>query len=719
MTVRRKNALPELLAPAGDFECLLAAVEGGADAVYIGGRAFGARAYAKNFSLDEIARAVEYCHLHSVRLYVTVNTLVFDRELEELSDYASDLWEAGVDALIISDLGAIREIRRRVPGLELHASTQMSVHSSDGAKIAARLGCSRVVLARELSYENIVAATDASPIETEVFLHGALCVCHSGQCLFSSLVGGRSGNRGECAQPCRLPYNGGYPLSLCDLSLSEHVERLISSGVTSLKIEGRMKSPEYVYTVTRIYRRLLDEHRSANSDEKSILRAAFSRGGFTDGYFTSHPFSKMTGIRSDADKNETRELGERSFTPLTKSIRASAKILRGKPSELTFILGNKSITVRGATPTEAISAPLDEESVKARLAKLGGTYLSLNEDDIELSLDNGINLPPSAINALRREAADLLVCARREPAPPTPIRASKKESGQKLNTALFLRAELLTKLCKSDLDAFDVIFAPLFDYAILADKANGVYIPPVVTDLERVRVRDAITAAVSAGARYALVGNLGHIELIEGTGLSPIGDFRLNITNSLAREAYEELGVGESLVSAELTLPMARDIGGGTIVYGRIPLMLTERCFMKENFGCDRCSECALTDRMGAKFPIIREFEHRNLILNSTLTYMGDKARELDAAGIYHRHAIFSVESVTESSAAISAIRGGAALDGTAVRRMGKRDPVKTPDHRDSLKPVKNVNTTLQKGDKNAKNRSFGKRRRKKGARRG
>ena len=322
--MRRKSELPELLAPAGDFECLLAAVSGGADAVYVGGKAFGARAYAKNFELDELRRAVIYCHLHSVKLYVTVNTLVFDREMRELSDYAAALWEIGVDALIVSDLGAIREIRRRLPDLELHASTQMSVHSSDGAKIAAELGCSRVVLARELSYENIVAATEASPIETEVFLHGALCVCHSGQCLFSSLVGGRSGNRGECAQPCRLPYGEGYPLSLSDLSLAEHIEKLIDAGVASLKIEGRMKSPEYVYTVTSIYRRLLDERRSATAKEMDRLKAAFSRGGFTDGYFTSHTFSKMTGVRSEEDKNDTKELGERVFTPRCVKITAAA-----------------------------------------------------------------------------------------------------------------------------------------------------------------------------------------------------------------------------------------------------------------------------------------------------------------------------------------------------------------------------------------------------------
>ena len=673
--MRRKSKLPELLAPAGDFEALLAAVSAGADAVYLGGRAFGARAYAKNFDIDEIERAVEYCHLHGVKLYVTVNTLVFDKEMRELSDYAARLWEVGVDALIITDLGAIREIKRRVPNMELHASTQMSVHSADGARMAAALGCSRVVLARELSYENIRAATEGSPIETEVFLHGALCVCHSGQCLFSSLVGGRSGNRGECAQPCRLPFGDGYPLSLSDLSLASHIEELIATGTASLKIEGRMKSPEYVYTVTSIYRRLLDEGRSANAEELATLKAAFSRGGFTDGYFTGRTFSKMTGIRSDADKSDTKSLGEMSFAPKAVAITASAKIKRGERTELTFTLGDRSVTVTGDVPSDAISSPLTEESVKERLAKLGGTPLSLSVDKIKLELDEGLNLAPSAINALRREATEKLLSQKREPSDVGYTPSTEKIAARKLNTALFLQGEMLTKVYKNALSCFDVIFVPLMEYHNLDEWANGVYLQPVVTDSERARVLAALESAVKCDAKYALVGNIGHLPLLSGLDITPIGDFRLNITNREARLAYADLGIKESLLSAELTLPMARDIGGGAIVYGRIPLMITERCFMKENFGCNNCSECALTDRRGAKFPMMREFEHRNLILNSHLTYMGDKEAELTSAGILHRHAIFSTESLGELDAAIGAISHGTALSGAiAVRRMGKRD---------------------------------------------
>ena len=280
--MRRKTKLPELLAPAGSFEALTAAISGGADAIYIGGKSFGARAYAKNFDIEEIKRAAELCHIHGVKLYATVNTLVFDRELYDLSDYVYELYCAGVDALICADLGAIAEIRRRVPDMPIHASTQMCVHNTAGADAAQALGCERVVVARELSEEDIRTVVEKSKAEVEVFLHGALCVCHSGQCLMSSLVGGRSGNRGECAQPCRLPYGKGYPLSLKDLSLASHIKSLIDRVVASLKIEGRMKSPSYVYRVTKIYRTLLNEAREADKKEEEELKKVFSRGGFTD-----------------------------------------------------------------------------------------------------------------------------------------------------------------------------------------------------------------------------------------------------------------------------------------------------------------------------------------------------------------------------------------------------------------------------------------------------
>ena len=671
--MRRKNSLPELLAPAGDFESLIAAVSAGADAVYVGGKLFSARAYAKNFDIEEIASAVSYCHLHGVKLYVTVNTLVYDRELSELSDYVCALWEAGVDAVITADLGVIREMRRRVPEMEIHASTQMSLHNTAGVNAAAELlGCVRAVVARELSIENIRKITEEAKVEIEVFLHGALCVCHSGQCLMSSLVGGRSGNRGECAQPCRLPYNGGaYPLSLKDLSLAEHIRELIDSGVASLKIEGRMKSPEYVYTVTSIYRHLIDEGRMPTKEELTALRSVFSRGGFTDGYFRGKSLDGMTGVRSEKDKEITRELSSVSFSREKVRISAKASILLGKPAELTLNLGEKSVCVTGAVAEKAQNAPLTPDDVKMRLSKMGNTDFILDVSDITLNLEEGVNLAPSAINALRRDAVAKLSSCRRPSVKSEPFTMTRTKKAEKpLKTALFYDPEVLLGIGSEVAEFFDIIFLPLHRFGEIDIEVNGVAIPPIIFDTELSGVERMLKNATECGVRYALVSNLGAVQLAASHGLVPIGDFRLNMANSLSRRQYEQMGIERFILSPELTLPMARDIGGGAIVYGRIPLMLTERCFMKENFGCEKCSRCFLTDRTGARFPMIREYPHRNLLLNSAVTYMGDKRRELDRAGLHHAHFIFTIERQSEVLAVMDSYKRSLPLK-CAVRRMG------------------------------------------------
>ena len=673
--MKRSTALPELLAPAGSFECLLAAVEAGADAVYVGGKRFGARAFAKNFELDELSRAVAYCHLHKVKLYVTVNTLIEDREMPEVLEYCTELYRIGIDALIVSDLGLVRTLRRHLPRLEIHASTQMSIHSTLGANAAAELGITRAVLARELSLDNIKSVTENAKCETEIFLHGALCVCHSGQCLFSSMVGGRSGNRGECAQPCRLPFgNGKYPLSLKDLSLAEHIPALIDSGVASLKIEGRMKSPTYVYTVTKIYRRLLDEHRAATKSECAELRRAFSRDGFTDGYLTGNISRGMTGIRSEEDKESSRALADRVFEPIRKKTRATVKIKLGEPSEMTLSTNEKTVTVTGDEPREAINSPLTEDSVKARLAKMGNTYLSLAVEDIDLLLDDGVNLSPASLNALRRAAAEAMESSARDVEPTEYIPTRTAPVGKKTTAQFFKESEFERAVSKNPtlISSLDMTFIPLFSSDAALSKSNGVYMPPVVLDSELEEVVCALENAKKQGIKYTLVSNIGQITLVLSLGLVPIGDFRLNITNSESRAAYEEMGVGYSVLSPELTLPRARDIGGGVITYGRIPLMITERCFISENFGCERCGETSLVDRRGEAFPMMREFSHRNLIFNSLPTYLGDRSRELSDNRITARHLLFTTEAGDEILRVMAAHSAAAPLD-TPVRRAGRR----------------------------------------------
>lgn len=682
--MKRREKLPELLAPAGDFECLVAAVRGGADAVYIGGKLFSARAYAKNFELDEIRRAVSYCHLHGVRLYVTMNTLLYSRELDAAVDFARELYLAGVDALIVADVGLIGLLRKKLPGLELHASTQMSVHNSVGADVAYEMGCTRVVLARELSGKNIKEVTEKCLAETEVFLHGALCVCHSGQCLFSSMIGGRSGNRGECAQPCRLPYNNGkYILSLSDLSLASHVRELIDSGVASLKIEGRMKSPDYVYTVTSIYRGLLDGCRDATDDERERLRRAFSRSGFTDGYFRGDTFRGMTGIRTDEDKRVSKNEEKGNFAPDRVSVTAKVRILLGEASSMTLAyksqsIENREVTIFGEVPLPAISSPLKSDDVKARLAKMGNTFLSLDVEDIELELDDGVNLPPSAINALRRAAAERFESFARDgvdnvtpldtEASPIIIAAAPEK------TALFFNTDTLLSLDKESVAYFDCIFAPLFDYGKCLDRAGGVYIPPIVSEDELPDVVRELNRSRELGARYALVGNISHVVLAKKAGMIPVGDFRLNVFNECSRAEYEALGVRSVTVSPELTAREASNVGQRVLFYGRIPLMITEKCFMKDNFGCDKCGKASLCDRKGVSFPMMREYKHRNIIFNSATTYMSDKKSDLKRGGVCAYHYIFTTESAEDVKKVVRADRLGDPFPlAGAFRRMGKR----------------------------------------------
>ena len=678
--MRRRDSLPELLAPAGDFECLVAAVRGGADAVYIGGKMFSARAFAKNFDIDEIKRAVTYCHLHGVKLYVTMNILIYDNELADAVAFATELYRVGVDALIVADLGLIRALRERLPDFELHASTQMSVNNSVGADFAYELGCTRVVLARELSGENMRAVTEACKAETEVFLHGALCVCHSGQCLFSSMIGGRSGNRGECAQPCRLPYNGGkYILSLSDLSLAEHIKELIETGVASLKIEGRMKSPDYVYTVTSIYRALLDENRNSTKKENERLERAFSRGGFTDGYFTGDTFRKMTGVRTEADKRISESEAKGDFSIDRTRVTAKVRMKLGEPARMTLsgVDIDREVTAIGEAPSVAQNAPLTVLSVKERLAKMGNTFLSLSVSDIELELDGGINLSPSLINKLRRDAAEKFEDFTREATPTdlgrkvdTPL--LEDENSLPKRTAIFFSADALVRLDAGTRSYFDATFVSLGEYPSCADVADGVYLPPVIMEHELPRVKNMMAVVKALGAEVALVGNPSHLALAKEVGFRCIGDFRLNVTNARALSVWRDMGLSDVVISPELTARQARSIGGRAIVFGRIPLMITERCFMKENFGCDKCGKCTLVDRKGVKFPMMRESEHRNVIFNSAHTYMADKLDDISGVGAYHF--IFSTERADEVKTVVDAFRRERPypLNGQ-FRRMGKR----------------------------------------------
>lgn len=662
--------LPELLAPAGSREAFEAAIEGGADAIYCGGLGFNARKNAQNFGTEELRDAISLAHTYGVKVYVTQNTLVYDRELDAYLSAAASALEAGADALIVADMGGAMALRRRFPEAELHASTQMSGHGVEAAQKLAELGFSRMVCARELSFEDLKILMKHSPIEIEMFVHGALCVCHSGQCLFSSVVGGRSGNRGECAQPCRLPYSGAYPLSLKDLALAEHITDLIDLGVSSLKIEGRMKSPEYVRDVTRIYRRLLDERRNATPAEMKTLAEIFSRGGFTDGYYMQKMGKKMLGVRSEADKQTSRTFEPFRGIERKLPVDMHAEIRRGEPARLRLVGVGKTVTATGDVPFDAINAPLDEASVRKNLLKLGGTPFACHE--LTVALDEGLMMPVSALNALRRGAVEMLVAelsTRREVAIDYAPMDFDTGAKKQFRSAVFASAEQIPSSAR---DYFDLIYLPLAEFD---GSVDGVALPPVILDSERARVEALLDEAVKRGAKHALVGNLGHASLAESRGLVLHGDFRLNATNRASVERALSLGFCDVVLSPELSLPQLRDIGGAgsVIVYGRLPLMILEKCVGKELGSCDACREgrARLVDRKGISFPVLREWEHRSVIYNSLPTCLSDRMDTLRAAGLGGEHSIFSTESRDECEAVIKAFRKGKPLDGE-VRRLVK-----------------------------------------------
>ncbi len=665
----KRDAIPELLAPAGSPAALSAAIDAGADAVYFGAGSFNARINAKNFDKDELRTALELCHSYGVKSYVTLNTLVYDLELSEYLTCAEELYKMGVDALIVADIGGAAVIKKYIPEIELHASTQMSGHSTEAAKALSKLGFSRMVLARDTPLHNIRAFTEKSPIEAEVFVHGALCVSHSGQCLFSSIVGGRSGNRGECAQPCRLPFgHNKYPLSLKDLCLAPHIPSLISAGVASLKIEGRMKSPEYVREVTAVYRTLLDERRGATADEVRYLSSVFSRGGFTDGYFTENIGRHMLGIRSESDKESSREVERISGLTRKLGVALGAEILRGKPIKLTIAGERGEVTVTGDAPLEAIKAPMSVADVKKQISKLGNTPLIA--DTIEVSLDEGLIVPLSSLNALRRDAVTKYLGSPSRNFDFVEYKAPTLSVDRKnIKTASFYDAAQITPKAK---DYFDVRFLPLFKFdENSAEMANGVILPPVIFDSDRAEVAEAAKAAKEKGALYALCGNVGHIEIAKEAGLLLFGDIRLNIANRESAAAYSDMGFCSFVVSPELTLPQIRDIGGSAVVYGRIPLMLLEKCVGLEVGGCESCNggELSLRDRRGVSFPVLREFRHRNILYNSLPTYMGDKKDKLTKYRINSHHFIFSTEKGHEVDTVIASFEAGRAFS-SAVRRI-------------------------------------------------
>lgn len=643
----------ELLAPAGSFDALKAAVYAGADAVYFGGTLFNARVYANNFDDENIKTAIEFCRLYGVKVYITLNTLIFDREFKEVLGFVSMLEEnCPPDAYIVQDLGLASALRESFEGVQLHASTQLLVHNSFGVEFLKEKGFSRVVVARECSKGDI-AAIKKSGIETEVFVHGALCVSASGGCLFSAAIGGRSGNRGSCAQPCRQSYNGAFPLSLKDLCLAEHVKEMLEMGIDCFKIEGRMKSPEYVYTITKIYRTLIDERRLPTKSEFEELKSVFTRSGFTDSYFTADVGPHMSGIRTEEDKAVTRntnvEIKERKL-----NIRFNCIVKTGVPVLLEAHYEDVSFKACGAIPEKALKHPLTKEDLISRLKKLGNTSFSAG---VDLTLEDGLILPVSAVNSLRREVCEGLeaeIIKRNSPKghflkDEDVTNNSKKDfckAGVVKKQEVVLRLEgeipaarLLDKLLLKA-DRIDIPLWRINELPVDLDFSKvSAIMPRTVFDSERDAVCNWLDRARAVGISQLTVPNISFLPLCDGFTLH--GDYTLNITNGRTLKEVSDLGFDSALLSFELNPRFVGESGVEKeyIVYGRMPLMHTECCIIQNAGKCQgknkgvRCS-CFLTDKTGASFLAMREYGHRNIIYNAFHTYLLDKRKELVQQGI-------------------------------------------------------------------------------------
>ena len=666
---------PELLSPAGDMEKLKMAVAYGADAVYLAGTSFGMRSFAGNFSPEELPLAVAYAHDHGVRVHVTVNTMPRSGEVDALPAHLERLNDAGVDALILADLGAFTLAGKYAPRCERHISTQQSIANYACAQAWYDLGAKRVVLARELSRDDIANVCRSCGAEIEVFVHGALCMCYSGQCTMSALIGQRSGNRGACAQPCRLPYgvNGScknqFPLSLKDANLSAYLQELGDMGVACLKLEGRMKRPEYVAVITSIYRRLIDEKRGPTAAESQALEQAFSRSGFTDGYYRHRKGPAMFGTRPENAPepkelfNETRKLyenGEHKRIPITMQ----AAIFPDRPAALTVSDGAHAVTVTGPVPEVARNRALTAEDTAERLQKTGGTVFRC--ETAEVSIGDGLMLSASAINGLRRDALDALAAARTAvperrslPTPALPERETFSPAAPKLTCSI----ARLDQLTDAVAETVELVYVPIELLPHLTDYRGRAklcaVLPRVWRDGDEAVFRKILetTPALSAVS----IGNAGHMAIVEGLPLEKRGDFGLNVFNSRAVDFWRQQGLDSVTVSFELRHQQVRELRKYLpcegIVYGRLPLMITENC-MTGNAGncrgdkrlCD--GENYLTDRTGARFPLLGQYGCRCEIENSRTLFLADKL-EWRNCGLTYARLRFTTESPAQCDAAL------------------------------------------------------------------
>ncbi|MFR1043415.1 MAG: DUF3656 domain-containing U32 family peptidase [Faecalibacterium sp.] len=681
----------EILAPVGNEEMLRAAVFSGADAVYLGFSGFNARTSANNFDADTLKDAVRFCHARGVAVHVALNTTVYGGELPALEAAIRAVAASGADAVICQDLAVATLIGRIAPQLPRHGSTQMSVHSLQGALELKELGFTRVVLARELSLPEVEHITKHCGIETECFVHGALCMCVSGQCYMSAFLGGRSGNRGSCAGPCRLPFEAnalpeGKPgrlhhLSLKDNSVIDKLDQLQALGVASAKIEGRLRTPEYVAAAVSACL----AGREGRAYDRDLLKNAFSRSGFTSGYLDGKIDGTMFGVRSEADAEQTkktlpmlRELyrRERSRVPVKMKLEIEEG---GEKLTVMDADGNKAFAYGDTEPQPARTDPT--ESLHRSLAKTGGTPFAASAEDITVEMDGGPwFVPGSAVNELRREALDALLKKREvlrpwpttdEHVPALPLRTLPSRR------TLRARFENWEQVPERALDGIEYLILPIAQ----ADRVPREWRAKTLLELPRVmfgRLEEdtarRIAATQDAGFAGYEVSNIAHLRLCRGLPMS--GSFGLNITNQLAAQFYADNGLGSMLILPEVkdgdisTIEPTHDgrpVPTGVLVYGHMPLMVTRACPLQNIHDCAHCDKTGvLTDRKAKKFPVRCGLGVRT-IYNPVPIYMGDKPGALT---VDYGVAYFTLESREKAAQILDMIRTHAPFEGDFTRGL-------------------------------------------------
>ena len=700
------NRKIELLAPAGSFEGLIGAINGGADAVYLAGDRFGARAYANNFSREEICEALILAKLHNVKIYLTVNTLLKNVELNELFEYMKPLYDNGLDGVIVQDIGVFTCLKEWFPGLELHVSTQMTVTSLEGAKFLTDLGAKRVVLSRELTLDEVKNIVDAG-IETECFVHGSMCYCYSGQCLFSSVIGQRSGNRGRCAQPCRLPYkvNGNkkeeYCLSLKDMCTLEHLPELIESGIASFKIEGRMKNPAYAAWVTKIYRKYIDRYLANPSQPFKVekrdleqLKTLYIRSELHDGYYHKYRGGNMITKDSPAYSKTDEKFVSLITEEMIKTMPKKEILMRGKfrvgePCELVVSLANNedlTVTVTGDVVQEAQKAPITQDALAERLGKMGDSYFCVKNP--VLDMDDNIFMPVKAINELRRQALELLLenvknkmcmLPDRKAACQDELLAPSTDFKNKFESAQYIAFVETKEQWKEVLEA-EYIKRIVIPYGWLLDDCKAVDVlqeesgekqkeiffalPAVCRNAMTKRIKQAFEVAVERKFGVGFYANqFDSLSLVKRycKEMQCNGDLHLYCFNNVSANTLKNY-VYNYTISVELNKDEIRHLNAQNelVLYGRLPLMETANCiFMTENMCRKQQKDVgkahktgSLKDRTGTNFCYRTHCDEPvcyNTIYNSVPVSLHKHKAVIDKLSCCNYQLRFTVENAAET----------------------------------------------------------------------